>query len=610
MLTSLRHNLFILLFLFLPLLVVAQGSSCGTLEPFCAGGEELVFANSNPQNSSIAFAEPGPDYGCLFEQPYPAWFYLQIENDGDLEFRISQFENRDGSGLQIDVDFVVWGPFNRNEEYCDNSQLSAANIIDCSFEPFAVEEMSIPGAQSGEVYIVIITNYDAIPGFISLQQTNANAGDAGSTDCSIIDGLLGEDRILCGETETVLDATFEGITEYEWYIFNENIEEFVQIPGQTGPELSVTSSGRYQVVVIDYEANNTDSDEIEIQFFDTPEIFEPESSLVCGGFPQNLNLREWDEEISGSQENVIVEYYTTDQNAIAGEAITDPANFQISEETRIFARVIDSQSLCASEVISLDFTESLLPEDVLSPQTIICLDPDGNLAENIQVGEDLGADFEYTWLGDGSIISNTALLEINNLPAYREIVLEILTDSGCVVEFSTSLVFSAPPQSVEISKEGSDFSGGYTLTASLDPGVGDAVEYQYRLDNGAWQASEVFRNVQQGWHRISARDVNACGETTSEEIYLFGYPRFFTPNNDGYNDSWRISNNEDIQVLEIFIFDRYGKLLKHIPAGGAGWDGTFNGRDMPSNDYWFKLIFVDLRDGSQQEFSGNFSLKR
>ena len=331
---------------------------------------------------------------------------------------------------------------------------------------------------------------------------------------------------------------------------------------------------------------------------------------MCGGFPQNLNLREWDEEISGNQENVIVEYYTTDQNAIAGEAITNPGNFQISEETRIFVRVIDSQSLCASVVISLDLTESLLPEDVLAPQTIICLDPDGNLAENIQVGEDLGSDFEYTWFGDGSIISNTALLEISNLPAYREIVLEILTDSGCVVEFSTSLVFSAPPQSVEISKEGSDFSGGYTLTASLDTGEGDAVDYQYRLDNGAWQASEVFRNVQQGWHRISARDVNACGETTSEEIYLFGYPRFFTPNNDGYNDSWRISNNEDIQVLEIFIFDRYGKLLKHIPAGGAGWDGTFNGRDMPSNDYWFKLKFVDLRDGSQQEFSGNFSLKR
>lgn len=610
MLTSLRHNLFILLFLFLPLLVVAQGSTCESIELICAGGDEIVFPNSNEENSTNFEAEAGPDYGCVNFQPYPSWFFLKVDTSGNLEFLISQFQNKDGSGYQIDVDFVLWGPFSEDDELCDYNNLSGENIVDCSYEPFSEEEMRINNAQAGEIYVLMITNFNRDPGFISLRQTNAELANAGSTDCSLINGILGDDRNLCIENEAILDANFPGISQYAWYYLNENTGEFILIPDESDAELRVTQSGVYRVEILDNVTNIEDFDEIEIQFFDTPEIFFPESTQVCGGIPQNLNLREWDEEISGSQENVIVEYYTTDQNAIAGEAITDPANFQISEETQIFARVIDSQSLCASEVISLDFTESLLPEDVLAPQTIICLDPDGNLAENIQVGEDLGADFEYTWFGDGSIISNTALLEINNLPAYREIVLEILTDSGCVVEFSTSLVFSAPPQSVEISKEGSDFSDGYTLTASLDPGVGDVVEYQYRLDNGAWQASEVFRNVQQGWHRISARDVNACGETTSEEIYLFGYPRFFTPNNDGYNDSWRISNNEDIQVLEIFIFDRYGKLLKHIPAGGAGWDGTFNGRDMPSNDYWFKLIFVDLRDGSQQEFSGNFSLKR
>ena len=73
--------------------VFGQGSSCESLDPFCAGNEELVFPNSNINNSNQANGQPGPDYGCLLSQPYPAWFYLQVEQTGDLRFNISQFQN-------------------------------------------------------------------------------------------------------------------------------------------------------------------------------------------------------------------------------------------------------------------------------------------------------------------------------------------------------------------------------------------------------------------------------------------------------------------------------------------------------------------------------------
>ncbi|HET8810447.1 MAG TPA: T9SS type B sorting domain-containing protein, partial [Flavobacteriaceae bacterium] len=71
------------------------------------------------------------------------------------------------------------------------------------------------------------------------------------------------------------------------------------------------------------------------------------------------------------------------------------------------------------------------------------------------------------------------------------------------------------------------------------------------------------------------------------------YPKFFTPNGDGYNDTWNIIGISDQPNAQIYIFDRYGKLLKQLSPTGPGWDGTYNGRPMPSSDYWFRVQYIE-----------------
>ena len=90
-------------------------------------------------------------------------------------------------------------------------------------------------------------------------------------------------------------------------------------------------------------------------------------------------------------------------------------------------------------------------------------------------------------------------------------------------------------------------------------------------------------------------------------IAITGVPKYFTPNGDGYNDFWNVKgiNNEFNPNTIIYIFDRYGKLIKQVLATGQGWDGTFAGQPMPSDDYWYT---VKLQDG--REIKGHFSLKR
>ncbi len=87
------------------------------------------------------------------------------------------------------------------------------------------------------------------------------------------------------------------------------------------------------------------------------------------------------------------------------------------------------------------------------------------------------------------------------------------------------------------------------------------------------------------------------------------YPKFFTPNGDGHNDTWNIKGLSVQPDAKIYIFDRFGKLLKQLSPAGEGWDGTFGGRPVPSTDYWFTVEYNDFQ-GNRREFKGHFSLKR
>jgi len=151
-------------------------NSCADATSLC-GSFGVVF----PNTSGDIFAETGPDYNCLGSQPRPTWFYIPIATTGDVDFQIAQFTNLDGSGQQLDVDFIVWGPF--DDVSCDATDLSSANIVDCSFSVSAVETVEMPNVQPGEVYMLMVTNYSSMAGFIEMTETtNTNFFD--TVDCT------------------------------------------------------------------------------------------------------------------------------------------------------------------------------------------------------------------------------------------------------------------------------------------------------------------------------------------------------------------------------------------------------------------------------------------
>lgn len=217
----------------------------------------------------------------------------------------------------------------------------------------------------------------------------------------------------------------------------------------------------------------------------------------------------------------------------------------------------------------------------------------------LHIGSEIEADvsrYEYNW----STGSNTPEIDIQEPGNYLLTISD--KELGCsrVIEYQIQEKLS--PEILDILINSELESSEVEVVAEPN---GEA-SYSIDDDNSNFQTSATFSNIEPGPHIVYVRNNNAC-ETISREIFVFGFPTFFSPNNDGYNDFWKPFEIKapDYQIKGIMLYDRYGKLLKQLFAGTKGWDGNYNGHPMPADDYWFE---VSLENG--KVFKGHFSLIR
>ena len=194
---------------------------------------------------------------------------------------------------------------------------------------------------------------------------------------------------------------------------------------------------------------------------------------------------------------------------------------------------------------------------------------------------------------------------------YRlEIFNEITDPSGVRIECTSSQVFTVT-QSEPAIIEGTDVDLGAGVMA-IEVRVSGIGDYEFALNDagGPYQDSNRFTGLPLDNYRIYVRDRNGCGISdvlVEPDLTLEGFPKFFTPNGDGFNDFWQfiLPPSGINPIRQLFIFDRYGNLLAQVDPQSAGWDGTFNGKPMPASDYWFRAV-----NTNNQEIRGHFSLKR
>jgi gliding motility-associated-like protein len=319
--------------------------------------------------------------------------------------------------------------------------------------------------------------------------------------------------------------------------------------------------------------------------------------------------------------NYILSYYASEVDAELGvnplpllyeNLETPPMNPQVIWG-RVDNNTLDISGLDTSicyAVAPLTLQVNPLPVFDLEDSYILCVGLNGTevLAPLVLDTNLSTPTYTFEWLLNGTAIVGAT--EGSYMPieggTYTITVTDVTTstETSCPSSAMTEVIESAPP-TVEATVSTDAFSDTHVIEVTVD-GLGD---YEYSLDGGPWQDEPLFVDVSLGEHFVTARDKIGCGEA-SDAITVMDYPKFFTPNGDGFNDTWNISAINGQPNAKIYIFDRYGKLLKQLSPTGAGWNGTYNGNQLPISDYWFVIEYNEPNTGDRKEFKAHFTLKR
>ncbi len=297
-------------------------------------------------------------------------------------------------------------------------------------------------------------------------------------------------------------------------------------------------------------------------------------------------------------------YYYDDNNILIPNSIPNelPNPFRTGTQN---VRVVVENPInkdCTDEVI-LPFIVNPTPKIDLQEQVLICLPETQTLLDAGILDGTPTSDYEFQWFLEGNPLpgENNPTLTVSSEGNYS---VEVTNVFNCSKTRNIEVVGSEIASLLEIIIK--DLSSEPNTVLINVTGSGD---YEYALDDitGPYRDSNFFSNVPMGLHNVYIKDVNGCGILGPLPISVLGIPQYFTPNNDGYNDTWNVKGvSQDFNYRStIYIFDRYGKLLKQIGTIGSGWDGTYNGQPMPADDYWYSIFFEDGRSAK-----GHFALKR
>ena len=313
--------------------------------------------------------------------------------------------------------------------------------------------------------------------------------------------------------------------------------------------------------------------------------------------------------IAQSLTNYTVSFSYVDDKGVNQTAATLPNPFNTKTQT-VTASVTNPLNLDCIITESIEFVVNALPVfERIDDIAIVCLNLD---PIPIGVKSSDSRTYSYTWTRNGtSYPGNLAGTNARVLIGLGgEYIVTATTKDGTNCSRSLTITIAESKIATVTNKDivVTDLKAGpnNTITVLTETlGIGD---YEYALDDiaGPYQDQTLFEKVRPGIHTIYIRDKNNCG-IAEIDVSVIGYKKFFTPNGDGIHDTWKVLGiRADFQPkTKVYIFDRYGKLLKELDPLSKGWNGTFNGKPMPSTDYWFSVL---LQDG--REFKSHFSLVR
>ncbi len=366
---------------------------------------------------------------------------------------------------------------------------------------------------------------------------------------------------------------------------------------EMNPTHQYTKAGNYTITATSTSSvGKTVTTSKKITIYNTPvanianAIFACDDAINDG--KETFDLTAQTPVILGSQSisDFNITYHLSQENADSNtEAIIDSAVFtNTSNPQTIYARVENKLSPTCFATTNFQLIVKPYPVLIMNDSYSICED------KSVTINAPMGF-LDYNW-SNGATGSTTTMTKAGNYS------LTVTKDYGTIICKTVKDFVVYNSNIATINKINiQDWTDSQNTISVQTTGNGD---YEYSIDGINYQDSPVFSDLSSGEYTIYVNDKKGCGVVT-DEVFLLTYPKFFTPNGDGFNDTWKIKFSSHEPELKVTIFDRYGKFIKQLNLENDSWDGKYNEHDIPSDDYWFVVIRANGK-----EYKGNFSLVR
>ena len=639
-------------------LVNAQDPSGLTLSearPFCSDSG-AQFPNTYDGSTAL---ETLPDYGCLFPQlrKNPTWYFLKIETSGNLDLKLISYTSND---VRMDTDFIAWGPFSEdlfNEiiNNGDGQELTGDKIIGCeksTSQPFE-EDIIINSALVDEYYIVMIANFSGDEGYSTLEEQNPDDPNTGTTDCFVNDAPT--------ITSTAVTEATEDIA-YTYTIITEDVDEDLVTVSATGLPSWLTLSGNTLSGTptegdIGSEITITATDDGDgaltaTQIFtivvtpvnDAPTITSTAitSATEDEQYTYTITTEDVDGDVVTVSASGLPSWLTLSGNTLSGT----PTEGDTGSEITITATDDGDGALTATQIFTIVVTPVNDAPVAVADTTTVLEDAEATSIDVLANDTDDEVD-SLTLLstitsGTGTVTINGELLEYTpaiNYNGTEEVTYTVsdglLTSEGILTititpvndapianEDSATVLENAMTTSIDVIANDIDIDGDPLRLISVSTsGTGtvivnvDEFSIDYTPVPNFIGAEVINYSVSDGV--LSSEGILKINVITPEEIQItkpeLNIPKFFTPNGDGINDTWNIkwNNISNYKIIEVNIYNRYGKILKKLNSFDSGWDGTYDGKLMPPNDYWVSIKLVPMNENKRIIIeTSNFSLIR
>ncbi len=616
----------------------AQGTNCGNASPFCSNDPTYTFpaATSVPSLGTI---------GCLYTTPNPAWYWMQIGNSGPLNIHMS---SNSTNGTPHDVDFICWGPFPSLAAACATS-LTSNPGVDCSYSAAAQEDCTIPNAVTGQVYVLLITNYANVPTNISFSQTSG----VGSTNCGIMTPPPIGDTVCAGETAVLLVSSPVAGASYSWEGPNDFLltttNNSISFPNATSAvageySLSITYDGRvgdpvYCRLVVNSKPTLTVTT-------DTICVGDVATISVSGGDTYRWNTMQTTQSIS-------VTPLETTQYSVTGTSIWGCKD-SVSTEVVVYnnpAPVVTPATICSDElatVFALNVAsyvwsdpalvnDSVIPSVTASQTYIVTVTNSGGCtgtatltvnpnpivvatATEICQGQSSNVTANGATTYDWSNLQNGSVISVSPSTSLTLSVVGF-TEFGCK-GYDTVLVIVHPTPDAGFAVSSELITIDEGVISFIDQST-DATAWQYNFGefnnplNTSTEQNPIHIYESTGffkiWQVVSTEF--GCMDSTFKRVqvmapYFFWVPTAFSPDNDGINESF-CPKGKGIDPINysMQIFDRWGYLVFKTNVPLECWDGFINGTKAPVGNYIYKINLKD-QEAHTHEYMGQFVIIR